>query len=99
MASKLSTFFNSFIEKQVVNMMPVDHIQSRACHVNVGSRLRSASIHASASNRMLTAGDLMATGVIVNKFFLNVTYRTFNAAVFRQVLYKNVWKPSSSVQI
>ncbi len=34
-ASKLSTFFNNFIKKQAVNMMPVTHIQSRVCLVPV----------------------------------------------------------------
>ncbi len=31
-----------------------------------------------ASNRMLTAVDLTATGVIINKHFLKVTYSPFN---------------------
>ncbi len=43
-------------------MMPVNHAQSHVCHVTC------------ASNRMLTAVDLIATGVIVNKYFLNITY-------------------------
>ncbi len=45
------------------------------CHVTVladtGLLLLSGSTGASASNRMLTAVDLMATGVIVKRF-LNV---------------------------
>ncbi len=60
-------------------MMPLNHIQSRVCHVTVlvdaGSCLRSAS------NRTLTAGDMTATGVIVNRHFLNVTYRTFKSLI------------------
>ncbi len=59
-------------------MMPVSHVQSRVCYVTVlvaapdaRSYLRSAS--SCASNRMLTAGDLTATGVIVNKHFLILT--------------------------
>ncbi len=67
---------------QAVNMMPVNHIQSRVCLVTVladaGSRLLSANTCLSASDRMLTAVDLTATGVTANKQFLNVTYRTFN---------------------
>ncbi len=54
--------------------------QHDACQVScvsvladAGSCLRSASTHAS----NMTAVDLTATGVIVNKHFLNVTYRTF----------------------
>ncbi len=50
-------------------MMPVYHVQSRVYHITV---LTNAGT--SASNRMLTAGDLTVTGVIVNKHFLNVTY-------------------------
>ncbi len=49
----MNLFFNNFIEKQAVNMMPVNHVHT------------------------LTAGDLTATGIIVNKHFLKVTYRTF----------------------
>ncbi len=62
-------------------MMPVNHVKSRVCYVtaDAGLCLQSASTHA--SNRMLTAGDLTATGVIVNKHFLNATYRTFNSCV------------------
>ncbi len=57
-------------------MMPVNHVQSRVCHVTV---LADAdSLPQSMSNRMLTAVDLTATGVIVNKHFLNVTYSLFN---------------------
>ncbi len=66
-------------------MMSVNRVQSRVSHVtvlaNAGSRLRSANKRTSASNRMLTAVDLTATGVIVNKHFLNVIYRTFNVNV------------------
>ncbi len=53
-------------------MMPVSHVQSRVCHVTV-----LADAGTSATNRMLTAVDLTATGVIVNKHFLNVTYSPF----------------------
>ncbi len=68
LASKQSTFFfNNFIEKQAVNMMPAKCIQSRVCHVtfmaDAGSHLQSES------NRMLTAGDLTATGVTVTSNF------------------------------
>ncbi len=60
-------------------MMPVNHVQSRACHVtvwaNVGSCLWSGSTGASTSN--MTAVDLMATGVTVNKHLLKVTYSPF----------------------
>ncbi len=43
-------------------MMPVNHVQSRVCHVTVladaGSRLLSGSTVARASDRTLTAVDL-----------------------------------------
>ncbi len=62
-------------------MMPVNHIQSRVCHITVvadaGSRLWNASTGVSASNRLLTVVELTARGVIVNKQFLNVTYSLF----------------------
>ncbi len=35
----------------------------------------------------MAAGDLMATGVIVSKHFLNVTYRTFKGTSDRQILF------------
>ncbi len=53
-------------------MMPVNHVQSRVCHVTVLAD--AGSLPQSESNRMLTAADLTATGVTVNKNFLNVTY-------------------------
>ncbi len=69
--------------------MPVNHVQSRAWHVIVladaGLYLRSVST--GANNRMLPAGDLTATDVIVNKCFLNVTYRTFTLLV----RFYNTW--------
>ncbi len=40
-----------------------------------------ARAHESESNRMLTADDLTATGVIVNKQFLKVSYSPFKAAL------------------
>ncbi len=55
-------------------MMPVNHVQSRVCHVTVLAD--AGSLIQSESNRMLTAADLMATGVIVNKQFLKVRYAT-----------------------
>ncbi len=68
-------------------MMPVNHVQSRVCYVTVlvdtCSRERSAS--ACGSNRMLTAVDLTGTGVTVNKYFLNITYRTFKTLTFKMV--------------
>ena len=39
--------------------------------------MESANVTARVSNRILTTVHLMATGVINNKEFLNVTYRTF----------------------
>ncbi len=69
---------NIFIEKQAANMVPVNHVQSCACHVIVLAD--AGSLPQSNSNSMLTAGDLMATGVTVNKQFLNITYRTFTLA-------------------
>ncbi len=64
-------------------MMPVNHVQSCVCHVTVladagCSCLQSGSTSTSRRNRMLTAGDLTATNVIVNKQFLKVTYSPFN---------------------
>ncbi len=56
-------------------MMPANHAHSCVCHITV---LADAGMRA--SNRMLTAVDLTAAGVIVNKHFLNVTYRTFFTA-------------------
>ncbi len=53
-------------------MMPVNHVQSHVCHVTV-----LAVAGTNVSNRMLTAVDLTATGVVVNKRFLNVTYTPF----------------------
>ncbi len=53
-------------------MMPVNHVQSCVCYVTV-----LADAGTGVSNRMLTAVDLKATGVIVNKHFLNVTYSSF----------------------
>ncbi len=58
--------------QQAINMMPVSHVQSGVCDVTV-----LADAGTSASDRILTAVDLMATGVIVNKHFLNVTYSPF----------------------
>ncbi len=49
-------------------MMPVSHVQLRP---------QSVSTRAGGSNRMLAAVDLTATGVIVNKQFLKVTYGTY----------------------
>ncbi len=74
-SSKLSTFFNNFIEKQAVNMMPVNQVQSRVCHATVLAD--AGSLPWSESNRMLTAADIMSTDVIVNKQFLKVTYSPF----------------------
>ncbi len=77
LTSKLSTYFfsNNFIEMQAINMMLVNHVQSRVCHVTA---LADAGSHLwSTSNRMLTAVDLTATGVIVYWHFLHITYRTF----------------------
>ncbi len=77
---------NNFTEKQAVNMMPVSHIQSFVCHITVladaVSRLWSTSTRVSASNGTLTAVDVTATGVIVSKHFLNVTYTTFKENPF-----------------
>ncbi len=56
-------------------MMPVNHIQSCVCHVTVLAD--AGSLPSSESNRMLTAVDLTATGVIVIKQFLKVTYSPF----------------------
>ncbi len=52
-------------------MMPVNQVQSCVCHVTVLAD--AGSLPQSESNRMLTAVDLTATRVIVNKQFLNVT--------------------------
>ncbi len=58
-------------------MMPVSHVQSRVRHVTV---LVDAGLSPqSESDRMLTAGDLTATGVTVNKHFLKVTYSLFKS--------------------
>ncbi len=59
-------------------MMPVNHVQSRVCHVTVLAD--AGSLPRSESNRMLTAVDLTATGVIVNKQYLKVTYSPFKRA-------------------
>ncbi len=56
-------------------MMPVSHVQSRVCHATV---LANAGSCPQSASRMLTAVDLTATGVIVNKHFLNVTHCPFN---------------------
>ncbi len=62
-------------------MMSVNQIQSPVCHVTVladaGLRLWSVSTRLSMSDRMPTAVGLTATGVIVNDYFLNVTYSAF----------------------
>ncbi len=58
-----------------INMMPVNHVQSRVCHVTVLAD--AGSLPQSESNRMLTAGDLMVTGAIKSKHFLKFTYSTF----------------------
>ncbi len=58
-------------------MMLVNHVQSRVCHVTV---LADAdSLPWSAGNRILATVDLMATGVIVNKQFLKITWSPFKA--------------------
>ncbi len=57
-------------------MMPVNHVQSRVCHVTVLAD--AGSLPRSESNRMLTALDLTATGVTVNKQCLKVTHSSFN---------------------
>ncbi len=61
-------------------MMPVKHTRFVFRHITVladaGSRLWSGSTGMSASN--MTAVDLTATCVIVNKHFLKVTYSPFN---------------------
>ncbi len=57
--------------------MPDNHVQSYVCHVTVLAD--AGSLSRSVSNRMVTAVDLTATGVIVNKQFLNVTYNHFNS--------------------
>ncbi len=65
-------------------MMPVNHVQSRVRHVTV---LADAGSLPGSESNMLTAVDLMATGVIVDEQFLNVTYTcaiiaiTFNVIV------------------
>ncbi len=51
-------------------MMPVNHVQSCVCHVTV-----LADAGTSTSNRMLTAVDLTATSVVVNKHFLNENWK------------------------
>ncbi len=66
--------------------MPVNHVQSHVCHVTV-----LADVVTNVSNRMLTAVGLMATGVIVNKHFLNVTYSPFKAALIN-ILYQQQQK-------
>ncbi len=53
-------------------MMPVSHVQSCVCHVTVLAD--AGSLPQSESTRMLTAVDLTANGVTVNKRFLKVTY-------------------------
>ncbi len=50
-------------------MMPVNHVQSCVCHVTV-----LAGAGTGTSNRMLTAVDLTATGVIVNKIIYVVLH-------------------------
>ncbi len=62
-------------------MMSVNHVQSRMCHITV-----LADAGTGMSNRMLTAVDLMATGVIVKKHFLNVTYSSFKYKGFHSTL-------------
>ncbi len=61
-------------------MMPVSHVQSDLCVTSLFWPMlaRAYGVGACASNRMLTAVDLTATGVIVNKHFLNVTHSPFN---------------------
>ncbi len=59
-------------------MMPITHVQSRVCHVTVLAD--AGSLPQIESNRMLTAVDLTATGVIVNKQFLKVTYSPFKSS-------------------
>ncbi len=56
-------------------MLPANHVQSRVCHIAVLAN--AGSLPRSESNRMLTAVDLSAIGVIVNKQFLKVTYSPF----------------------
>ncbi len=68
---------NNFIEKQAVSIMPVNHVQSLVCVVTV-----LVDVGSSTSNRMLTAVDLTATGVTVNKHFVNVAYGPFKIEVF-----------------
>ncbi len=46
-----------------------------------------ARSHGVKVNRMLTAADLMATGVIVNKQFLKVTYNPFNSFAALQLFW------------
>ncbi len=58
--------------------MPVTYVQSSVRHITVLANAGSYLPSASTSNRMLAAVDLTATDVIVNKHFLNFTYRTFN---------------------
>ncbi len=62
-------------------MMPINHVQSCVCHVIV-----LADAGTNASNRMLTAVDLTATGVIVTKHFLNVTYSPFKLKLLQLLL-------------
>ncbi len=59
---------------QAISTMPVNRVQSHVCYITVladaGSCLQSESTGTSASSRMLTAVNLTATGVTVNKHFL-----------------------------
>ncbi len=56
-------------------MMPVNHVQSCVSRHCFG---RCWLLPQSESSRMLTAGDLTATGVTVHKQFLNVTHSPLN---------------------
>ncbi len=58
-------------------MLPVNHVQSRVCHVT--ALADAGSLPQSESNRMLAAVDLTATGVTVNKQFPKVTYSPFKS--------------------
>lgn len=82
--------YNSSKTSPAINMsqLVVSHVQSGIYHIlDLAEALNAyaQSTNMCVSNRMLPAVNLMATGVVNNKGFLNVTHRIFKHLTVSEV--------------
>ncbi len=78
-SKRLFNFLNANVP-HAADGVPVNHVQ---CRVTSLLLPMLCSLPQSENNRMLTAVDLTATGVTVNKQFLKVTYSPFKSSHLR----------------